>query len=99
MFVIKQLSDFLSKKEDISGLNNLIDIHDKVVYLMTRLYDPSQQYQGLQNCQTKLLNMILEKDDEIDFEHLISVIATMPDCDAKKLSLTKLKMILDLSNT
>ena len=99
MFVIKQLSDFLSKKEDISGLNNLIDIHDKVVYLMTRLYDPSQQYQGLQNCQTKLLNMILEKDDEIDFEHLISVIVTMPDCDAKKLSLTKLKMILDLSNT
>ena len=98
MFVIKQLSDFLSKKEDISGLDNLIDIHDKVVYLMTRLYDQSQQYQGLQNCQTKLLNMILEKDNEIDFEHLISVIATMPDCDAKKLSLTKLKMILDLSN-
>ena len=103
-FIIKQLSEFLSKNDVICDDEaDLVNVHDKVVLLMTTVHFFSQsqpeKYQGLQNCQTKLLSMILERRNtaEIDFEHLISVIATMPDCDAKNLSLTKLKMILDIS--
>ena len=97
-FIIKQLSEFLSKNDGISD-DDLVSVHDKVVLLMTTVHcsQSQQHYQGLQNCQTKLLSMILERSSEIHFEHLISVVAAMPDCDAKNLSLTKLKMILDIS--
>ena len=103
LFIIKQLSEFLGKKvEDYFDHDNLLNIHDKVVFLMNMLCTPDQKFQSLQNCQTKLLSLILEKKNEnseqIDFEHLISVIATIPNCDAKNLSLTKLKMILDVTN-
>ena len=88
-FLLNQLSQTLSQK---SPSENLQEIHDKVVMILIN----NPNHQGLQNCQTQLLAKILQ-NEHVDFQHLLSVIALMPNCEARNLSLTKLKMMIDLS--
>ena len=51
----------------------------------------------LQSCFTKVLGQVLAKDD-VDYIALVKTISFLPtSCDTRALSLTKLKMMLDLS--
>ena len=88
-YLLKQLSEYLSENENYD--QDIFEIHDKIVFLLNQYPD----HQGLQNCQMKLLGKLLEQEN-IDFQHILSVFATMSNCDAKILSLTKLKMILEI---
>lgn len=89
-FLLQNLSQIIANAAgDIISMS----IHDKVVLLIT-MYP---YHAGLQNCQIGILSKILEQEKDPDYRHLVSVIASLPaECEAKKLSLTKLKMILDL---
>ena len=51
----------------------------------------------LQSCFSKVLGQVLAKDDDVDYIALVKIISFLPtSCDARTLSLTRLKMMLDV---
>ena len=90
-YVLQQLSRKLAASSDLLSVEDLNNIHVKIISLLQKYC----QSESLQNCQIQILSKILE-NEPIDFVHLSSLFTTLPECDAKKLSLTKLRMILDL---
>lgn len=84
-YVLQQLSHYLVANVD--AIANVEQAHEKVVLLL----NDHVSCASLQNCQTALLSKLLTS--EFNYKRLISILDTMPTCDAKKLSLTKLKML------
>ena len=90
-YILQQLSRKLAASSDLLSIEDLNNIHVKIILLLQKYY----HLESLQNCQIQILAKILE-NEPIDFAHLTSLFSTLPECDAKKLSLTKLQLILDL---
>ena len=91
-YILQQLSRILSTL-DVS-YKELLTIHKKVVFLISQY----PEMKCLQNAQIQILAKILnfEEERKVYLPHLVSVLAAMPNCDAKKISLTKLKLISTL---
>ena len=89
IYVLQQLSKLLTNSK--SSLENIYSVHEKIIFLINQY----PKVESLQNCQIQIFAKILE-NEPIDFVHLVGALAMMPECDAKKLSLTKLKMMIDL---
>jgi hypothetical protein len=89
-FILYNLSQGLLMKSDT--MDEPLKVHDKICYLISKNLD----VQSLQHCQVALMTRILETSEPDDFLHLVSVIANVPPCDSRTLSLTKLQMLLKL---
>ena len=92
-YVLQQFSRKLVASSDLLSIEDNNNMHIKIISLLQKYC----QLESLQNCQIQILAKILEFEP-IDFVHLSSLVSTLPECNAKRLSLTKLRLILDLQS-